>query len=141
MANTLIDITGQRFGRLVAIRHTAGRWECRCDCGAERRILRHHLIKGHARSCGCLQQELSSKRQRQPIPVPGMRFNRLVVVERLPDNHNRWGKTTLRCRCDCGKETIATATELRQSHKKSCGCARRDAGTVSVTALITHGIA
>jgi|KBSMisStaDraftv2_1062788.scaffolds.fasta_scaffold494590_2 hypothetical protein len=54
----LKDITGQRFGRLVAIvrmesasRHT--RWFCHCDCGAEKSILSTHLVRGLIRSCGC----------------------------------------------------------------------------------------
>jgi len=52
------DITGQRFGRLVAIarlesasRHT--RWHCHCDCGVEKTILSTHLVRGLTRSCGC----------------------------------------------------------------------------------------
>jgi hypothetical protein len=35
----VVDITGQRFGRLVAVRHVGSHngntmWECRCDCGS-----------------------------------------------------------------------------------------------------------
>lgn len=30
----LIDMTGQKFGRLTVIRrHDSKRWECKCDCG------------------------------------------------------------------------------------------------------------
>lgn len=57
-----VDITGQRFGRLVAVKPTDKRagtgsivWECRCDCGkvvyepANR--LRYHT--SNVTSCGC----------------------------------------------------------------------------------------
>ena len=56
-----IDITGQRFGRLVVLRYApewkGGYWRVRCDCGteffAEGTAMRH----GRTRSCGCLRQE------------------------------------------------------------------------------------
>ena len=59
----LKDITGQRFGRLVAlhISHCDARqahWLCRCDCGAKTTARFHHLIREHKRSCGCLKREL-----------------------------------------------------------------------------------
>jgi hypothetical protein len=60
------DITGQRFGRLVALapsertsRHT--RWLCHCDCGAEKSILSTHLVRGLIRSCGCNRGRAISK--------------------------------------------------------------------------------
>lgn len=57
MANR-IDITGQRFGRLVAVRydHTDNNravWECRCDCGNTVYVSGKLLRSGHTKSCGC----------------------------------------------------------------------------------------
>ena len=58
-----IDLTGQRFGRLVVISE-AGRkngavaWLCRCDCGNEIVIRGDKLRRGHTQSCGCLSREL-----------------------------------------------------------------------------------
>lgn len=54
------DITGQRFGRLMAIRpireHGRCRWLCRCECGNETVVTNSAiLINGHTRSCGCLR--------------------------------------------------------------------------------------
>lgn len=64
-----IDITGQRFGRLVVIervlRHSANGnacWCCRCDCGNEVVVDVQRLRTGVTRSCGCLRQELVRKR-------------------------------------------------------------------------------
>lgn len=58
-----IDVTGRRFGRLVAVgpvrRDKAKQivWLCRCDCGKviERRVSK--LTEGSTRSCGCLRTE------------------------------------------------------------------------------------
>lgn len=58
-----IDLTGQRFGRLVVIREYGrtkdGRvtWLCRCDCGAEVVVSSNHLRSGNTQSCGCLKRE------------------------------------------------------------------------------------
>lgn len=58
------DLTGQRFGRLLAIAITAKRdssgaaiWRCRCECGAECEALSKDLRSGHKASCGCLKSE------------------------------------------------------------------------------------
>ena len=54
------DITGQRFGKLVAIRQTERRvngsviWECKCDCGNTALVSLQHLIRGKTKSCGCI---------------------------------------------------------------------------------------
>jgi len=62
----LIDITGQRFGRLSAISFDAKReaWRCRCDCGAEAFVTGTNLRKSRTRSCGCFHREATSKRRR-----------------------------------------------------------------------------
>ncbi|MBT2759918.1 hypothetical protein [Paenibacillus sp. ISL-20] len=57
-----IDMTGLRFGRLVAKERKSVRvnnktrsyWLCRCDCGNEKLILRDNLMKGATKSCGCI---------------------------------------------------------------------------------------
>ena len=54
------DITGQRFGKLVAVErlgfdHHNRRsvWLCQCDCGNEKAVLLNSLTSGHVKSCGC----------------------------------------------------------------------------------------
>ena len=60
-----IDLTGQRFGRLIVIRE-AGRkngkvaWLCRCECGNEIVVSGDHLRDEHTQSCGCLRLERST---------------------------------------------------------------------------------
>ena len=63
----LLDLTGQRFGRLVVIQraeNTKGgkaRWRCQCDCGQEIIVDGKHLRRGETQSCGCLQKEKTRK--------------------------------------------------------------------------------
>lgn len=64
MARTAKDLTGQRFGRLVAVEKAdwyvtprSGRrkemWRCLCDCGQETTVQRTNLTFGLVASCGC----------------------------------------------------------------------------------------
>lgn len=53
-----IDITGQRFGKLVAIEPAATRrgqnfWLFRCDCGTAKEVRKSHVVAGCTISCGC----------------------------------------------------------------------------------------
>lgn len=53
------DLTGQRFGRLTAVRFSHvkdghAHWFCQCDCGGNKVIAAHNLKRGHTKSCGCL---------------------------------------------------------------------------------------
>jgi len=51
------DITGQRFGRLTAIKLADtmdGKWVCRCDCGSTKTVYGGNLRQGRTRSCGCI---------------------------------------------------------------------------------------
>ena len=66
----LIDLTGQRFGRLTVLRragtyksfdHQIPTWLCRCDCGNYAVIKGNALKIGATKSCGCLRRETSSK--------------------------------------------------------------------------------
>ena len=53
-----IDITGQRFGRLVAVELSEKRrqqawWRCQCDCGKTYLTRGSSLRRGAVKSCGC----------------------------------------------------------------------------------------
>ena len=66
-AKAALDLTGKRFGRLVALEPTKERrkssvvWRCRCDCGREAECETENLTRGKVRSCGCLQVEQRKK--------------------------------------------------------------------------------
>lgn len=58
----LIDITGQKFGRLLVLKYSGGLWHCQCDCGVIKDIAGHELLSGKTKSCGCLKRERIIKR-------------------------------------------------------------------------------
>lgn len=58
-----LDLRGQKFGRLTAIRPTKKRfksnvvWLCRCSCGKNVLVGSGNLSSGNTKSCGCLKSE------------------------------------------------------------------------------------
>jgi hypothetical protein len=59
-----IDLTGKRFGRLVALSYVGGngfRYLCLCDCGKEKLVRGDDLRRSRSKSCGCLQIEMVKK--------------------------------------------------------------------------------
>lgn len=69
MQKNSVDISGKRFGRLVAI-EVAGNfgkdkkqyWRCKCDCGNEKIVNKGSLMKGLTKSCGCLRSEVAREK-------------------------------------------------------------------------------
>lgn len=64
----LIDLTGQRFGRLTVIERVGtskngnALWDCKCDCGNTAVVRGASLKNGITRSCGCLIAESTKNR-------------------------------------------------------------------------------
>lgn len=63
------DITGKRFGRLVAEEYShidpgtkGAMWWCLCDCGNRKVVSGKNLVHGTAKSCGCLMRQLVRER-------------------------------------------------------------------------------
>lgn len=50
---------------------------------------------------------------------PGAQFGKLTVLERLP---NRKGNPMLKCKCECGNESVVQGSNLTTGHTRSCGC-------------------
>lgn len=78
------DITGERFGRLVAVERTGykngkSRWKCLCDCGNEVDVIICSLTGGKTQSCGCLRKETAAK-QGANNATHGMYGSRLWVI-------------------------------------------------------------
>ena len=68
------DITGQRFGRLTAIKmvgYKEGKygnsavWLCHCDCGNDVEIDGRDLRSKHTKSCGCIHREVLIKKNKE----------------------------------------------------------------------------
>lgn len=80
--SNFIDLTGQRFGRLV-VTHRAenekrgdgqvARFDCQCDCGSVATVSSHSLRQGNSRSCGCYRAEHAASLAASrilPMPTP-----------------------------------------------------------------------
>jgi hypothetical protein len=78
----LIDFTGKRFGKLVAIKQVGKNksgyqlWLCKCDCGGESVVNYHNLKNNHTQSCGCLRRE----RTIEANTIHGLRKTRLYRI-------------------------------------------------------------
>ena len=120
MGKRTADLSGQRFGkwtvlkRIENLKHSRPVWLCRCDCGTEKNVEGGHLRRGGSRNCGCGTSP----------NITGQRFGRWVVLEAAESK--RYGYSAWLCRCDCGKEKVLYAINLRVGNTKSCGCARTD---------------
>lgn len=81
------DIAGQRFGRLVAIKHVkdspehkGGGWICKCDCGNTCFSRTSNLTHGNMISCGCYNKEKSKENKR--ARKHGMSKTRIYITWR-----------------------------------------------------------
>jgi hypothetical protein len=71
------DLIGKKFGKLLVIERDdndstgAAKFLCKCDCGNEKVIRSHDLIRGKTISCGCYHKEAIS------LPNGEASFNRI----------------------------------------------------------------
>jgi hypothetical protein len=130
-----IDLTGQRFGRLVVIEKTENPrstekskiryWLCKCDCGNNSVVSTHNLRNGTTKSCGCyrtqltIERNIDSKLQRRFKNIVGNKFGLLTVLSL--DYCDKQGSHWI-CKCDCGNRTTVRGNQLRNGSIKSCGC-------------------
>ncbi len=76
--SAFIDLTGQRFGRLIVIERAENikgkaAWKCKCDCDKTLVVSSNNLRKGNTLSCGCLQKETIKAQSR----IEGVRVSNL----------------------------------------------------------------
>lgn len=81
----LIDLTGQRFGKLVVERRSIRRehmvyWVCACDCGEKKEVAGAYLKNGKIKSCGCWHREESASRAKRQFERHGLRNTRLYSI-------------------------------------------------------------
>jgi hypothetical protein len=73
---------------------------------------------------------LYSRMPRPTHDILGMTFDRLTVIAPAPIEKGPSGRNSFvrwRCRCACGRETIARAASLLQGNTRSCGCLAHEA--------------
>lgn len=134
----LIDITGQRFGKLIVLERAENskdgkaRWLCQCDCGNQKIILGTHLRRGKILSCGCYGHQKTSSMFLDDLT--GKVFDKLTVLERIPGTCK--GKVKWKCQCECGSIIEVYADALRSGHTRSCGCTK-SYGEEKISKLLT----
>lgn len=119
----MVDLTGQRFGKLIALeptnkRNTSGSiiWKCKCECGGIKETASQDLKSGHTTTCGC----------GRTIDLSGQRFGRLTALYSTSGPSGRlWY-----CKCDCGKmkEKPLSSYELKNGKRNHCGCIKQENG-------------
>ena len=62
---------------------------------------------------------------RKKIDLTGQRFGQLTVLREEPQR-DKYGRVMWVCRCDCGNVVAVASGELRNGHKKSCGCLKKE---------------
>ena len=130
-----IDLTGQRFGRLVAVRRADRKnpgggvlWECRCDCGNTTVVEAYVLRCGNTTGCGrCWRIKDET----------GKRYGMVTVIHRA--NKPKGQGAMWLCRCDCGKEFVTRGSSLRKGETCSCGCVAAEKLRLSV--ILPYGVA
>lgn len=135
----VIDISGQKFGRLTAIK-PAGKgskgetlWACDCECGGKSVVRGTRLRSGETVTCGGKGR---SCKRRELADISGRRFGKLEVLRLAGERV--YGKQRVglwECRCDCGNVTTLARTAF-SAGQESCGCVGREATRVRST---THG--
>lgn len=137
MGRPLVDLCGNRFGRLFVVERAPDKifpsgihavmYKCDCDCGKTVYVNAGSLKSGRTKSCGCLNKELVNKRCFKDLT--GMIFGHLSVVEKAEDYIYPDGKshrTKWKCICDLdGNEVNVDASNLITGKTTSCGCLRR----------------
>lgn len=79
------DITGQRFGRLVVTGYAEkGHYNCICDCGNIRKVLRQNLVSGKQVSCGCYAKDRTKER----MSKHGMTKTPLYIEPKIGNNQS-----------------------------------------------------
>ena len=77
------DFVGEKFNKLFAIEKIKknGRcwYKCKCDCGNEKIIAGWRLKSGYTKSCGCLQREVDSWRNKDKRLSPGLSNARAII--------------------------------------------------------------
>ena len=129
-----LDITGQRWGRLVAIKQVGyttvektgkkqALWLWQCDCGNTKEIPATQVKNGGTRSCGCKALEHITSLRKQDIT--GQRFGRLVAISQTEDRDSNGG-IIWKMQCDCGNVVYKTVNTLKSGRVLSCGCKYRE---------------
>ena len=142
----LIDITGQKFGRLTVLHRDTERkgatyWICQCDCGKIKSVKGSSLKRGEIVSCGCYRTErmMKTKEERGLIDdLTGQRFGFLTVIAKNPIRGTS-GAVQWDCVCDCGNYITVQGSNLKRkdiNRTVSCGCKHMPLGEIEIKNIL-----
>lgn len=141
MARPVIDISGEKFGKLSVVRKvesqkgTNALWLCRCDCGNEIIVNGYLLRSGMKTNCGC-EPKFNSGRfaKGEGIKdISGKRFGKLIVLslDKVKNNRTYWW-----VKCDCG--TIKSVRGDTLKVITSCGCDKKKQDIINLNITNHH---
>ena len=122
----IIDLTGQRFGKLVVIKRAPNKnkrtmWLCKCDCGNEVEVRSDQLRGGVTNSCGCLHiEQIKNIGKNNFKDLTNQRFGKLIAKQPIFNEYKK--RYVWLCQCDCGNEIIVLGSSLSNGNTQSCGC-------------------
>lgn len=135
---TIKDISGKRFGKLIAIKPTEKRasngsirWECICDCGNIVYPTINNLKRGHTTSCGCAKDKFIESCK---INITGKKFGYLTVLSEFP--YKKGSRRKVKCLCECGNIHICAVSDLTTGHTMSCGCINISKGELYIEEIL-----
>lgn len=133
------DITGQRCGKLLAIRpvgkdkHSNILWECRCDCGNTSIVRTSDFIQQKQTQCyECCRATIGKKKR---LDLSGKRFGKLTAIKYVKSTDE--GQAIWECQCDCGNIVYASAARLQFGNLLSCGCLK-SRGERKISEILTE---
>lgn len=83
------DITGQRFGKLVAIKpieekkRSTLQWLCRCDCGRECIVDGSFLRRGLTQSCGCISASIGENNIKEILENNNLKYYKEYTIKEI----------------------------------------------------------
>ena len=119
LAKTTSVKPGQCYGKLTVISQTSDRnrfgarlWQCRCDCGNQRRYPTGAITRN--KSCGqCRTKPIAD--------ITNQTFGRLTALR--PTDARDDGHVVWLCQCACGNTTHRSAKNLKSGgSRQHCGC-------------------
>ena len=115
-------LLGKRFNMLTVIafdhfdKRNKDYWKCKCDCGNETVVQGYNLTSGAVRSCGCLHKK--AMYDNWFVDIADKKYGMLTVLKFVERKNLQ---SLWLCKCDCGREVIVNANNLRKGHTTSCG--------------------
>lgn len=111
---------GQVYGKLTTVEFVTNPnnpnqniWECICECGNKCYFKGKVLLSGNNKTCGKCGPRIKNE------DLIGRKFNKLSIIAK--EGKDKWGKQLWKCQCECGRETILTASVLKSGNTTTCG--------------------